>query len=108
MSSLIIYSEENFAPLAEAFCGEFESDCNLSAEIVTVDEQEIRRLNKELRGIDSVTDVLSFPSLDGIFGKKILKKDLHFGKRRGMLSKLSGVRARELNISGCGEVWYRA
>ena len=75
MRSLIIYSEENFAPLAEAFCGEFESDCNLSAEIVTVDEQEIRRLNKELRGIDSVTDVLSFPSLDGIFGKKILKKD---------------------------------
>ena len=41
-------------------------------------------------------------------GEKILKKDLHFGKRRGMLSKLSGVRARELNISGCGEVWYRA
>ena len=64
MSSLIIYSEENFAPLAEAFCGEFESDCNLSAEIVTVDEQEIRRLNKELRGIDSVTDVLKkdFPA----------------------------------------------
>lgn len=78
MSSLIIYSEENFAPLAEAFCGEFESDCNLSAEIVTVDEQEIRRLNKELRGIDSVTDVLSFPSLDGIRGAELKKADFPY------------------------------
>lgn len=75
MNNLVIISEENFAPLAEAFGGEFESDCTLSVEIVTVDEQEIRRLNREMRGIDSVTDVLSFPSLDRIFGKKLLKKD---------------------------------
>lgn len=76
MNDLIIYSEEeNFAPLAKAFEGEFESDCTLSCEIITVDEEEIRRLNREMRSVDAVTDVLSFPSLDGIFGKKLLKKN---------------------------------
>ncbi len=29
-----------------------------------VDPQEIRRLNKQFRGVDDVTDVLSFPTLD--------------------------------------------
>lgn len=72
---LIIYSERDFTSLSKAFEEEFESDCNISAEIVTVDEQEIRRLNRENRGIDEVTDVLSFPSLDGIFGKKLEKKN---------------------------------
>ena len=75
MNNLVIYSEENFSALAAAFGGEFESDCTLSAEIVTVDEEEIRRLNREIRKVDSVTDVLSFPALDGIFSKKLLKKD---------------------------------
>ncbi len=76
MNDLIIYSEEEiFKGLAQAFLNEFESDCTLSCEIVTADEEEIRRLNRELRSVDSVTDVLSFPSLDGIFGKKLLKKE---------------------------------
>lgn len=75
MKEIIIYGGEEFGDLASAFKGEFESDCNLSVEIVTVDEEEIRRLNRELRATDAVTDVLSFPSLDGIFGKKLLKKD---------------------------------
>lgn len=76
MKKLIIYSDDiNFSPLAKAFSGEFESDTNLSLEIVTVDEGEIRRLNRELRNTDSVTDVLSFPSLSGIFRKVIHKKD---------------------------------
>ena len=38
-------------------------------ELVLVDEEEIRRLNREVRGVDRVTDVLSFPSLDGIKGE---------------------------------------
>lgn len=78
MNSLKIYCEQceyDFSPVAEAFAGEFQSDCNLSLEIVTVDEEEINRLNRETRGVDSVTDVLSFPSLDGILGKKLIKKD---------------------------------
>ena len=37
---------------------------NLEAEILIVDEDEIREINANSRGIDKVTDVLSFPMLD--------------------------------------------
>lgn len=51
--------EGALAPLAE-------SDCPLSVEISFVDEEEIRTLNRTYRSCDRVTDVLSFPSMDGI------------------------------------------
>lgn len=70
-----IYCDQfDFSPLAEAFDGEVESDCGLSAEIVLVEAEEIRRLNRETRGNDAVTDVLSYPSLEHIRGV-MLKKD---------------------------------
>ena len=47
----------------------------LVAELNFVSEQEIQDLNRENRRIDKVTDVLSFPTLDNIKGKIILKKD---------------------------------
>lgn len=73
---LTVYCDDfDFAPLAAAFEGEVESDCGLSAEIVFADEEEIRRLNRELRNTDAVTDVLSFPSLDNIRGVKLKKAD---------------------------------
>lgn len=75
MKLYIYCEEEDFSPLAAAFENEFESDIDLAAEIVIVDEEEIRRLNREKRNTDAVTDVLSFPSLDGIFGVKIEKKN---------------------------------
>ncbi len=76
---LNIFCEQfDFSPLAEAFEGEIESDCGLSAEIIITDEAEIQRLNAEARGIDAVTDVLSFPSLDGIRGKALKKADFPF------------------------------
>jgi probable rRNA maturation factor len=79
MLMLNIFCEQfDFSPLAEAFEGEIESDCGLSAEIVITDEAKIRRLNAEARGIDAVTDVLSFPSLDGIRGKALKKADFPF------------------------------
>lgn len=72
---LYMYCEEkDFFALSSAFENEFDSDTDLSAEIAIVDEEEIRRLNRETRNIDAVTDVLSFPSLDGIFGKRIEKQ----------------------------------
>ncbi|MDR0958728.1 MAG: rRNA maturation RNase YbeY [Clostridiales bacterium] len=40
----------------------FGKDANISVSFVT--EEEIRLLNKNYRGIDSVTDVLSFPAYD--------------------------------------------
>ena len=77
MNNLHIYCDQfDFSAVERAFEGEFSSDAPLAAEIVFVDGEEIRRLNRENRGKDAVTDVLSFPSLDGIRGKKILKK--HF------------------------------
>ncbi len=79
MLMLNIFCEQfDFSPLAEAFEGEIESDCGLSAEIIVTDEAEIRRLNAEARGIDAVTDVLSFPSLDGIRGRALKKADFPF------------------------------
>lgn len=69
----IFCDDYDFTALGAAFEGEVESDCPLSAEIIIVDEEYIKTLNREQRGIDSVTDVLSFPSLDNIKGKKLLK-----------------------------------
>ena len=63
--------ELDFSALAEAFDGEYAADTDVSVEVVTVDCEEIRRLNRELRSVDSVTDVLSFPSLDNIRGKEL-------------------------------------
>ena len=40
---------------------EFEQACEISVSIVT--DEEIQSINKEFRGIDKATDVLSFPQL---------------------------------------------
>ena len=71
----IFCEDYDFTALGAAFKGEVESDCPLSAEIIIVDEEYIKTLNREQRDIDSVTDVLSFPSLDNIKGKKLLKSE---------------------------------
>ena len=52
-----------------------DADIPLAVEVVFVDEQEIRSLNAQTRGVDKVTDVLSYPALDEIKGKKLSKKD---------------------------------
>ncbi len=65
--------QKNFDDLASALGPEVEGD-DVSLEILITDEEDIRRLNAAIRGVDAVTDVLSFPSLDGIKGKT-LKKD---------------------------------
>lgn len=73
---LKIYCDQfDFSVLEKAFDGETESDCVLAAEIVVTDEEEIRRLNCETRGVDAVTDVLSYPSLDNIRGVTLKKAD---------------------------------
>ncbi len=71
-----IYCDQfDFSPISRAMLDEAESDCPIAAEIVIVDEEEIRRLNREIRSIDEVTDVLSFPSLEDIKGVKLQKED---------------------------------
>ena len=44
---------------------------NLEIAIEFVSKKEIRRLNRELRGVDKVTDVLSFPAIDIKAGERI-------------------------------------
>lgn len=51
---------------------------DLYVELDVVSQEEIKALNSDNRHIDAVTDVLSFPMLDGIRGKKIYKKDYHY------------------------------
>ena len=61
-----------------ALGGLAESDCPLCVEISLVSEEEIQTLNREHRGVDRVTDVLSFPAMDGIKGKPLLAAEHPF------------------------------
>ena len=45
------------------------------AELVFHNSEDMHSLNKTTRGVDSVTDVLSYPSLDGIRGKILYPED---------------------------------
>jgi len=64
-------SLENVRAIEKAMDGFVLSDVPLAVEFVFTDEEEIRRLNRELRETDRVTDVLSFPALDGIKGRAL-------------------------------------
>lgn len=57
---------KEFSLLADAACECLSLSGNAVVEVDFVSEDEIRAVNAETRGIDRVTDVLSFPSLDGI------------------------------------------
>ena len=83
--SFFIYVEEgeeiatpSLAALEEAMEGFVQADVDLSVELVFVGEEEIRRLNNETRGIDKVTDVLSYPTLDGIKGETLTGADFPY------------------------------
>ena len=55
------FSAEDARRLERAMDGFVKSDVPLAVEFIFTDEEEIRRLNRELRSTDRVTDVLSFP-----------------------------------------------
>ena len=61
--------------LANAVSKTLNQTYNLSAEVVFVSPNEFQALNSSTRGIDRVTDVLSYPTLDGIRGKVVNPKD---------------------------------
>lgn len=82
----IVCDEYDFSPLAQAFADEFDCDAPVAAEVVIVGKDEIRELNSRFRSIDKVTDVLSFPALDGIYKKKIEGKSFPFDMEDGVLN----------------------
>ena len=66
------FPEENVLALEKAMQGFVQTDTPLCVEFIFVDGEEIRRLNREMRDTDKVTDVLSFPALDDIKGQAIV------------------------------------
>ncbi len=60
---------------ADAVCSLLGQTEKLSIELSFLSEEEIRSLNRDHRNTDRVTDVLSFPYLDGIRGKVLREKD---------------------------------
>ena len=67
--------EESVRALENAMQGFVKTDVPLCVEVAFVDGAEIQRLNREMRNMDKVTDVLSFPTLDGIKGQAISGED---------------------------------
>lgn len=60
--------------LAKAVYTVLGQTANLKAEAVFESGAEMTDLNRSARGVDSITDVLSFPSLEGIKGE-VLRRD---------------------------------
>lgn len=56
---------------------EEEVDCEYQISLLFVDNEEIKEINEETRGINKETDVLSFPMIDYENGK--VYKDMYIG-----------------------------
>ncbi len=78
MSEFLLDSEDLGGAAGARLCAALsplaESDVPLLFEVLLVGEEEIRRLNREQRGVDHVTDVLSFPSMELVRGAPIRAK----------------------------------
>lgn len=76
--AFFVYCDEacglDLAGLQTAISQTVVSDTPLAIELLFVSADEIRQLNRDTRGIDKVTDVLSYPTLDGIKGQALTKR----------------------------------
>ena len=54
-----------FQAVGEQVLSQQGVDMDASVSVSLVEEEEIQRINREFRGVDRVTDVLSFPMLAG-------------------------------------------
>ncbi len=73
----ILCDDYDFTALAGAFEGIAKGD-DMACDIILTDEDYIRELNREMRNTDAVTDVLSFPTYDGIRGQELKKEDCEY------------------------------
>lgn len=87
MAKLKIVSQEkiNAKKIAKAVYKTLNQTAKLKAELVFMDQEEMQKLNAETRGIDKVTDVLSFPTLDNIRGKILQVEDYPYETEDGRL-----------------------
>ena len=71
MGKLVIESIEkklNLKKIAKAVYVTLGQKAKIKAELVFAKEEEMQNLNASTRGVDKVTDVLSYPTLEGIRG----------------------------------------
>ena len=61
--------------LAQAVYSVLGQTDNIKAELVFSEDKDMRTLNRDTRGVDSVTDVLSYPMLDGHKGQVLKRED---------------------------------
>ena len=76
--------------IAAALSEEFETDTPLILELCILSEGEIRALNARERGVDAVTDVLSFPASDYVRRRTRRLHRARHGKARGRMGAEGG------------------
>ena len=82
----IVTSEKvNVKKIAKAVYKTLNQTAKLKAELVFMDEIEMQKLNAKTRGIDKVTDVLSYPTLEGIREEILNVKDYPYETEKGRL-----------------------
>ena len=77
-TNLLLFIENspvNVSELTKEVYKTLKQTDSLSAEVIFVSEEEIKSLNNDNRNINEVTDVLSFPTLDGHRNTVIKAKD---------------------------------
>ena len=77
-TNLLLFIENspvNVSELTKEVYKTLKQTDGLSAEVVFVSEEEIKSLNNDNRNINEVTDVLSFPTLDGHRNTVIKRED---------------------------------
>ncbi len=78
MANIKIFGDQipnSLIKAANVVYSELGQKINLYADFSILTEEEMKELNAQTRGVLAVTDVLSYPMLEGIFGKVIRKKD---------------------------------
>ncbi len=78
MGKLVIESIEkklNLKKIAKAVYVILRQKAKIKAELVFAKEEEIQNLNASTRGVDKVTDVLSYPTLEGIRGSVLIPQN---------------------------------
>ena len=87
MAKLKIVSDQKIKvkKIAKAVYKTLNQSAKLKAELVFMQADEMQQLNAQSRGVDKVTDVLSFPTLDGIREQVLQVKDHPFETEKGRL-----------------------